>query len=94
MRGRKLPLLMGGSIVSRMEICESSGLPIRMVSLVPRLSATRNKHAWSAWCIFSRDQNRAKVFRIERQRFAHVIQPAVRSTLGLYDIRPPIIIYM
>ena len=39
-------------------------------SLVPRLSGMRNKHAWRAWYIFSRDQNRARVFRTERQRFA------------------------
>ena len=38
-------------------------------SLVPRLSGTRNKHAWRAWYIFSRDQNRTRIFRTERQRF-------------------------
>ena len=34
MRGRKLPGFMGGSIGSRMKICEPSGIPIPMV---PRL---------------------------------------------------------
>ena len=33
-QGRKLPRFMGGSIEPRMEICETSGLPIPMV---PRL---------------------------------------------------------
>ena len=42
----------------------------KRASLVPRLSGTRNVHAWRAWYIFSRDQNRTRVFRTERQCFA------------------------
>ena len=45
-----------------------------LLSLVPRLSGTRNIHAWRAWYIFSRDHDVIKigprVFRTERQRFA------------------------
>ena len=48
MRGRKLPRVMGGSIESREEICEISGLPIPMV---PRLHQSngyinRKLRAW------------------------------------------------
>ena len=47
-RGRKIPRLRGGSVGSRMEICETSALPIPMV---PRLHKSngyikRKKRAW------------------------------------------------
>ena len=66
-------------------------------SLVPRLSGTQNRHAWRAWYIFSRDQDVIKIgpeFLEQKGNVLHIIQPALRSTLGVYDIRPPIVIYM
>ena len=66
------------------------------VSLVPRLSGTRNKQAWRAWYIFSHDHDVIKTgleFLEQKGNILCVIQPALRSTLGVYDIRPPIVIY-
>ena len=33
-------------------------------------------------------------FSEQKGNVLRVIQPALRSTLGVYDIRPPIVIYM
>ena len=62
-------------------------------NLVPRLSGTRNVHAWTAWYIFSRDHDVIKIgpkFLERKGNALRVIQLALRSTLGVYDIRTPI----
>ena len=64
------------------------------ISLVPRLSGTRNVHAWRAWYIFSRDHDVGPEILEQKGNVLHVIQPALRSTLGVYDIRSPIAIYV
>ena len=66
-------------------------------SLVPRLSGTRNVHAWRAWYIFSRDHDVIKIepeFLEQKGNILCVIQPALHSTLGVYDIHTPIAIYV
>ena len=58
-------------------------------SLVPRLSGTRNIHAWRAWYIFSRDHDVIKIgpeFLEQKGNVLRVIQPALCSTLGVYDV--------
>ena len=52
---------------------------------------------WRAWYIFSRDHDVIKIgpeFLEQKGNVLRVIQPALRSTLGVYDIRPLIVIYM
>ena len=66
-------------------------------SLVPRLSGTQNIHAWRAWYIFSRDHDVIKIGPELLEQIANVlrvIQPALRLTLGVYDICSPIAIYV
>ena len=66
-------------------------------SLVPRLSGTRIIHAWRAWYIFSRDHDVIKIgpeFLEKKGNVLCIIQPALRSTLGVYDICSPIAIYV
>ena len=66
-------------------------------SLIPRLSGTRNVHALRAWYIFSRDHDIIKIgpeFLEQKGNVLRVIQPTLRSTLGVYDIRPLIVIYV
>ena len=56
-----------------------------------------NKHAWTARYIFSRDHDVIKIgpqFLEQKGNVLGVIQPALRSTLGVYDIRPPTVIYI
>ena len=68
-----------------------------VISLVPRLSGTRNVHAWRAWYIFSRDHDVIKIgpeILEQKGNVLRVIQPTLRSTLGVYDIRSPIAIYV
>ena len=68
-----------------------------MVSLIPRLSGTRNVHAWRAWYIFSRDHDVIKIgpeILEQKGNVLRVIQPTLRSMLGVYDIRSPIAIYV
>ena len=48
-----------------------------------------NVHAWRAWYLFSCDHD---IFEIGPEVFGsvlRVIQPTLRSTLGVYDIHPP-----
>ena len=62
-------------------------------SLVPRLSRMRNVHAWRAWYIFSCDRDVIKIgpeFLEQKGNVLCVIQPTLHSTLGVYDIGPPI----
>ena len=68
---RSLDCAYVGYAISGFRECANSQIARNIYSLVPRLSGTQNKHAWRAWYIFSRDQNRARVFRTERQCFAH-----------------------
>ena len=68
----------------------------RVSSLVPRLSGTRIVHAWRAWYIFSRDHDVTKLgpeFLEQKGNLLLIIQPTLRSTLGVYDIRSPIARY-
>ena len=44
--------------------------------------------------IFSHVINIGLEFSEQKGNVLHVIQPALRSMLGVYDIRPPIVIYM
>ena len=67
------------------------------ISLVPRLFGTRNVHAWRACYIFSRDHYVIKIgpeFFEQRGNVLRIIQPALHSTLGVYDIRTPIATYV
>ena len=60
------------------------------ISLVPRLPGMRNVHAWRVWYLFSRDHDVIKIgsdFLEQKGNVLHVIQPTLRSTLGVYDIR-------
>ena len=46
---------------------------------------------------FSRDHDVIEIgteFLEQKGNVLRVIQPALRSTLGVYDIRPPVVIYM
>ena len=57
----------------------------------------KDKHTWRAWYIFSRDHDVIKIgpeFLEQKGNVLRVIQPTLRSTLSVYDIRPPIVIYM
>ena len=50
-----------------------------------------------SWYIFSRDHDVIKIgpeFLELKGNILRIIQPALRSTLGVNDIRPPIVIYM
>ena len=63
-----------------------------VVSLVPRLPGTRNVHAWRAWYLFSHDHDVIEIgpeFLEQKGNVLRVIQPTLRSMLGVYDIRPP-----
>ena len=66
----------------------------------PRSQALRNAkytRAWRAGYIFSRDHDVIKIgpqFLEQKGNVLGVIQPVLRSTLGVYDIRPPIVIYI
>ena len=66
-------------------------------SSIPRLSGTRNVHVWRSWYISSCDHYVTKIeleFLEQKSNVLRIIQPALRSTLGVYDIRAPIVIYM
>ena len=57
----------------------------------------RNVHAWRAWYIFSRDHDIIKIepeILEQKGNILRVIQLALRSMLGVYDIRSPIAIYV
>ena len=54
-------------------------------------ACVKDKHAWRAWYIFSRDHDVIKIgpeFSEQKANVLRVIQPALRSTLGVDDIRP------
>ena len=60
-------------------------------------SPEREMYTWRAWCLFSRDHDIIKIgpeFLEQKGNVLCVIQPTLRSTLNLYDIRPPIVIYV
>ena len=51
----------------------------------------------AAWYIFSHDHDVIKIgpeILEQKGNVLHVIQPALHSTLGVYDIRSPIAIYV
>ena len=67
------------------------------ISLVPRLSGMRTVHTWRAWYIFSRDHDVIEIgpeFLEQKVNVLRVIQPTWHSMLGVYDIGPPIVIYV
>ena len=62
-------------------------------SLVPKLPGIQNVHTWSAWYLFSCDHDVMEIgleFLEQKGNVLCVIQPTLRSTLGVYDILPPI----
>ena len=66
----------------------------------PRSQALQNAkytRAWRAGYIFSRDHDVIKIGPAvleQKGNVLRVIQPALRLTLGVYDIRSPIAIYV
>ena len=44
--------------------------------------------------VFLQKKKMGPVFLEQKGNVLRVIQPALRSTLGVYDLRPPIVIYM
>ena len=52
---------------------------------------------WRVWYLFARDHDVIKIgseFLEQKGNVLRVIQPTLRSTLGVYDIRPLIVIYV
>ena len=63
---------------------------IEVVASFPGSPGTRIIHAWRAWYIFSCDHDVIEIgpeFLEQKGNVLRVIQPTVRSTLGVYDIR-------
>ena len=54
-------------------------------------------YAGRAWYLFSRDHDVIETgpqFLEQKGSVSHIDQPTIRSTLGVYNIRPPIARYM
>ena len=69
----------------------------KWASFIPRLSGMRNVHVWRAWYIFSRDHYVIKIgpeFLEQKGNILRVIQPTLHPTLGIYNIRLLIAIYV
>ena len=67
------------------------------IASFPGSSVMRNRHAWRAWYILSRDHDIIKIgpeFSEQKGNVLRIIQQTLCSMLGVYDIRPPIVIYM
>ena len=89
------------SILKGVHHCTSVGmyrcrlLPGPLVASFP--GSSRNVHAWRAWYPFSRDHDVIKIgpeYLEQKGNVLRVIQPTLRSMLGVYDICPPIAIYV
>ena len=63
-------------------------------SLVPRLSWNANMYRAESLVSFLRKHDVIKIGPKQKGNVLRVVQPTMSSTLGVYDIRPPIARYM
>ena len=62
-------------------------------SLVPRLSRNANMYGWESLVSFLHKHDVIEIELKQKGNILHVAQLTMRSTLGVYDIRPPITRY-
>ena len=93
---RKLTGLMQSyELVSFPDYCSARGGKNRLdTSLVPRLSRNASCTRVESLVSILRRHDVIEIGLKQKGNVLHVFQPTVRSTLGVYDIQPPITRYM
>ena len=64
------------------------------INLVPRLSWNANMYRVESLVSFLRKHDVIKIGPEQKDNILRVVQATMSSTLGVYDIRPPIARYM
>ena len=63
-------------------------------NLVPRLPWNANLYHWESLVYFLRKHDVIKIGLKQKGNILYIVQPTMRSTLGVYDIQLPITRYM